>query len=273
MDGTGSFIDQLRWWRKRRGLSQLALAHLADISQRHLSFLEVGRAQPSREMVLRLAAALELPLRQQNTLLLSAGFAPVWGEASYGTPALRQVQRALDHMMRQQEPFPALIVDRRWNVLRENEGSQRLTAFLNDTRKRPADPDNPVNLADVLLAPDILRPLMTNWPEVARDFVRFVHADAQADGLPETAALLQRLLRYPDVPKPFDIARIEESHEPVLTMEFVKNGQTLRLFTTIATLGTPQDVTAQEIRIECFFPGDEATEGLFRDWAAQDGPR
>ena len=141
--------------------------------------------------------------------------------------------------MTQQEPFPAVVVDRCWNVLREKEGSQRLTAFLNDTPKRPADPDSPVNVADVLLAPNILRPLMPNWAEVARDFIRFVHADAQTDGSPDTAALLQRLLAYPDVLKPLDTDRIEESHEPGLTMEFVKNGVPLRLYPTIATLGTP----------------------------------
>ena len=132
-------------------------------------------------------------------------------------------------------------MDRCLNVLREKEGSQRLTAFLNDTPKRPADPDNPVNVADVLLAPNFLRPLMPNWAEVARDFIRFVHADAQTHGSPDTAALLQRLLAYRDVLKPLDTDRIEESHEPVLTMEFVKNGVPLRLYPTIATLGTPQD--------------------------------
>lgn len=142
---------------------------------------------------------------------------------------------------------------------------------MNDTPQRPADPENPVNLADVLLAPDILRPLMPNWAEIAGAFVRVVHADAQADGSPETAALLARLLAYPDVPKPFDVSRIEEPQDPVLAMEFVKNGIPLRLFTTITTLGTPQDVTAQEIRIESFFPSDDATERVFREWAAAPG--
>ena len=262
------FIEQLRWWRKRRGFSQLSLALRAEISQRHLSFLEVGRARPSREMVLRLSAALELPLRQQNALLLASGYAPVWSEAPLGGRELSLVNRALDHMLDQQEPFPALVVDRRWNVLRENHGSQRLTAFLAGAPKRPADPDSPVNLADALLAPDVLRPMVTNWPEVAGAFVRVVQADAQADGSVETATLLDRLLSYPDVPRPFDIASIEEPQEPVMTIEFVRDDLPLRLFTTIATLGTPQDVTAQEIRIESFFPSDDATERVFREWAA-----
>ncbi|NKB57337.1 MAG: helix-turn-helix domain-containing protein [Alphaproteobacteria bacterium] len=261
------FMSQLRWWRKHRGLSQLDLAHHADVSQRHVSFLEVGRALPSREMVLRLSAALEMPLREQNALLLAAGFAPVWNESSFGEPALMLVNQALDHILDQQEPYPALVVDRRWNVLRENEGSQRLTSFLNDTPKRPADPANPVNLADVLLAPDILRPIIVNWTEVAQSFVRAVQADALADGSAETAALLTRLLGYPDVPKPFEIPRIEAPQEPVLTIEFLKDGTSIKLFTTIATLGTPQDVTVQEIRIESFFPSDAATADLFRDWA------
>ncbi len=261
------FMSQLRWWRKHRGLSQLDLAHHADVSQRHVSFLEVGRALPSREMVLRLSAALEMPLREQNALLLAAGFAPVWNESSFGEPALMLVNQALDHILDQQEPYPALVVDRRWNVLRENEGSQRLTSFLNDTPKRPADPANPVNLADVLLAPDILLPIIVHWTEVAQSFVRAVQADALSDGSAETAALLTRLLGYPDVPKPFEIPRIEAPQEPVLTIEFLKDGTSIKLFTTIATLGTPQDVTVQEIRIESFFPSDAATADLFRDWA------
>lgn len=272
MANSSAFIAQLRWWRKHRGLSQLGLAHHADVSQRHISFLEVGRALPSREMVLRLAAALDMPLREQNALLLAAGFAPVWGESSFGEPELSLVNQALDYILEKQEPYPALVVDRRWNVLRENQGSQRLTSFLNDTPKRAADPNNPVNLADILLAPDILRPVIANWPEVAQSFVRVVQADALADGSEETAALLDRLLGYPDVPKPFEVPRIEAPGQPVLTIEFLKGTTAIKLFTTIATLGTPQDVTAQEIRIESLFPSDAATADLFRLWADTEVP-
>lgn len=266
------FAAQLRWWRNHRKLSQLDLALMAGVSQRHVSFLEIDRTRPSRGMVARLADALDLPLRQQNTLLLAAGFAPIWRESVLDGPELAAVTRALDHLLAQQEPYPAVVVDRRWNLLRQNLASRRVTGFLTDTPPRPPDPAAPVNLADMLLAPDGLRPLIVNWPEVARSFVRVVQADAQADGSDETAALLRRLLGYPGVPAPAEIPAIEAAHDPVLSMDFVKDGVALRFFTAITTLGTPQDVTAQEVRIETFFPSDDATAERLREWADRDGP-
>jgi transcriptional regulator with XRE-family HTH domain len=262
------FGSHLRWWRARRGLSQLDLASAAGTSQRHVSFLESGRAQPSREMVLRLAAALGVPLRQQNALLLAAGFAPAWRESDLTAPELAAVNHALDHMLAQQEPFPAVVVDRRWNLLRANAGAGRLTAFLTAPAPAPAA-TGPVNLAEWLISPDGLRPLLVNWPEVAVHFLRGVQADAITDATPETADLLRRLLGYPGVPALSHVPALEEPPSPVLAMHFRKGRTSLRLFTTIATLGTPQDVTAQELRIECFFPADEATAQIFKDWAAQ----
>jgi transcriptional regulator with XRE-family HTH domain len=262
-----SFGARLRWWRARRGLSQLDLAGTAGTTQRHVSFLESGRAQPSREMVLRLAAALDVPLRQQNALLLAAGFAPAWRESDLAAPELAAVNQALDHMLAQQEPFPAVVVDRRWNLLRANAGAGWLTAFLTGPSPPPASTGT-LNLAEWLMSPDGLRPLLVNWPEVAIYFLRGVQADAIADGTQQTADLLRRLLAYPGVPALSDVPALEELPSPVLTMHFRKEETSLRLFTTIATLGTPQDVTVQELRIECFFPADEATAQVFKDWAA-----
>jgi len=262
-----SFGARLRWWRARRGMSQLDLAGAAGTSQRHLSFLESGRTAPSQAMVLDLAAALDLPLRQQNALLLAAGFAPVWRESDLTAPALAQVNGALDQMLAQQEPFPAFVVDRRWNLLRANEGAARLTAFL--TGPAPADPApaKSVNLADALVSPEGLRPFIVNWEEVAVHFLRGVQADAVADGTPETAALLKRLLAYPGLPVLSQGPVIEEAPVPVLAIHFRKGETSLRLFTTIATLGTPQDVTLQEIRIENFFAADDETARIIRGWA------
>lgn len=262
-----SFGSRLRWWRKRRTLSQLDLACTAGTSQRHVSFLESGRTQPSREMVLCLAGALDVPLRQQNALLLAAGFAPIWRESDLAAPELATVNQALEHMLAQQEPFPAVVVDRRWNLLRANGGAGRLTAFLTEPPPTPA-PAGTVNLAEWLLSPDGLRPLLVNWQDVAIHFLRGVQADAIADVTPETADLLQRLLDYPDVPALLHASSLEEPQSPVLAMHFRKGGTSLRLFTTITTLGTPQDVTVQEIRIECFFPADADTSQWFRNWAA-----
>jgi transcriptional regulator with XRE-family HTH domain len=265
------FGSRLRWWRERRGLSQLDLAGAAGTSQRHVSFLESGRTQPSREMVLRLAAALDVPLRQHNALLLAAGFAPAWRESDLAAPELAMVNQALDHMLAQQEPFPAVVVDRHWNLLRANAGAGWLTAFLTGPSPAAASP-GAVNLAEWLMSPDGLRPFLVNWPEVAIYFLRGVQADASADGSQETADLLRRLLAYPGVPALSHTPALEELPSPVLAMHFRKGQTSLRLFTTIATLGTPQDVTVQELRIECFFPADEATSQLFKGWAT-DAPR
>src|SRR5688572_16834257 len=258
MPNDASFADQLKAWRGRRGLAQLALAGRAGISQRHLSFLELGRASPSREMVDRLAGALDLPLRQHNTLLLAAGFAPEWRQ-----PDLADVTRALDYILAQQEPYPAVVIDRHWNLLRANAGAVRLVEFL----VGPIAPGMAINLADALVAPDVLRPYLVNWTHVVRHFIRSVEADARADGLAETAALLDRLMAYHGVRTALNQASNGADGGPVLAMHFQKQGTALRLFTTIATLGTPQDVTLQELRIESFFPMDEVTAALLRSWA------
>src|SRR5262249_27498616 len=207
---------RLKSWRAQRGLPQLALASGAEISQRHLSFLESGRAEPSRDMVLRLCAVLDIPLRQQNALLLAAGFAPVWRESNLDSPELEEIDRALDLMLELQDLYPAFVVDRRWNLLRANRGAGELVVLL-----LGAAPTGPVNLADALVAPDVLRPFIINWEDVAVHFLRSVQADAIADGTAETAALLARLTAYPGVPPLSRIAPLE-THTPVLPIHFAK---------------------------------------------------
>jgi transcriptional regulator with XRE-family HTH domain len=246
------FPSRLMWWRSRRGLSQLQLAMAAACSQRHISFLELGRTKPSREMVLRLSAALDLPLRQSNELLLAAGY------------SLAPIRAALDYMLAQQEPFPAVVVDRRWNLLQANKGAGALVEFL----VGPVAPGTAINLADALVAPDVLRPYLVNWSDVVRYFVRSVEADAAADATPETAALLDRLLAYKDVQATIAQTPLAVAEAPILPMHFQKGHVSLRLFTAIATLGTPQDITLQELRIESFFPMDDETRAVFRRWAA-----
>ena len=169
-------------------------------------------------MVMRLAAALDVPLRQHNALLMAAGFAPVWRQTDLAAPELSDISRALDYMLAQQEPFPAVAVDRHWNLLRSNSGAVRLVEFL----VGPLAPDTPINLADALVAPDVLRPLLVNWPDVVRYFVRSVQADATADGTPETAALLERLLGYEGVRAAVYATPAEWSITPVLPMHFRK---------------------------------------------------
>jgi transcriptional regulator with XRE-family HTH domain len=264
-----TFASRLRWWRRHRGLSQLELAGRAGISQRHLSFLELGRASASRPMILRLAEALNVPLRQHNTLLLAAGFAPAWRQTEFGAPGLAQVTSAIDFMLAQQEPFPAVAVDRHWNLLKANGGAVRLVEFL----VGPLPPGAPVNLADALVSPDVLRPYLENWEEVVRYFIRSVEADAAADGTDETSALLDRLLAYKGVRAAMRKPPGEDDGDAVLPMHFCKGTTRLALFTAIATLGTPRDVTAQELRVESFFPLNGETAALLRAWGMRKAQR
>jgi transcriptional regulator with XRE-family HTH domain len=260
-----AFGRLLKDWRGRRGFSQLDLALATHTTQRHLSFIESGRAKPSREMILRLAATMNLPLRQQNMLMLAAGYAPLWRERDLSAPDLAVVNSALDYMLAQHEPYPAFVIDRCWNLLRANRGAVSLTEFLTGATS-PMTPSEPVNLAVALLAPAGLRPFIVNWQEVALHFLRGLEADARADGMPGTVELLDRLLALPDVPALSHLMAPEEGQSPVLPMHFQRDGVSLRLFTTIATLGTPRDVTLEEIRIEFFFPMDEPTARAFRSW-------
>jgi hypothetical protein len=239
----------------------------ARTTQRHLSFIESGRAAPSRDMVLRLAATMDLPLRQQNALLLAAGYAPAWRERALSAPGLEAINRALDYILGQHEPFPAFVVDRRWNLLRANRGGVKLTEFLTGPVAASPPSAEPINLAMALMSPDGLRPLIANWTEVAVHFLRGVQADAQSDGTPETHALLTQLLALPDMPSLSEALAPDDAQAPVLPIHFRRGETSLRLFTTIATLGTPRDVTVAEIRIECFFPMDETTEAICRSWS------
>jgi transcriptional regulator with XRE-family HTH domain len=261
-----AFGRLLKEWRGRRGFSQLGLALAARTTQRHVSFIESGRAIPSRDMVLRLGATMAVPLRQQNALLLAAGYAPAWQERDLSMPDLAAVNSALDHMLSHHEPYPAFVVDRCWNLLRANRGASNLTEFLLGPARAETPPE-PVNLAMALVSPDGLRPYIVNWQEVVLYFVRGVQADAHADGAPATAGLLERLLGFAGVAGLSETMPWEADRAPVLPIHFRRNDTSLRLFTTIATLGTPRDVTLEEIRIEFFFPMDDPTAQVFDRWA------
>ncbi len=265
------FGPLLRTWRRRRGASQLSLALQSGVSQRHVSFLESGRARPSREMVVQLSAALDVPLRQRNALLLAAGFAPVYRESNLAAPELAPVRQAIARMLKQQEPYPAVVVDRLWNLLDANEAAAAFTMFLNGGPPPPPPPGKGPNLLRDLLDPKRLRTKLANWEEVARYLVSTTYAEILADGgEPQALAFVEEVMAYPDVPASFRRVRFDDRPPPVLTLDFIVGGKALSVFTTIATLGTPQDVTLQEVRIECFFPADDRSDALFRSLAAKD---
>jgi transcriptional regulator with XRE-family HTH domain len=264
------FGPMLRTWRRRRGASQLALALQSGVSQRHVSFLESGRARPSREMVVQLSTALDVPLRQRNAMLLAAGFAPAYRESNLAAPELLPVRKAIDHILRQQEPYPAIVIDRLWNFIQGNEAATAFTVFLFEGPP-PAPPSGkPPNVLHWLLDPKALRPKIANWEEVARHLVSTTYAEILADGgEPKALAFIEEIMGFPDVPASFRKLRFEERPQPVLTLDYVVGGKSMSVFTTIATLGTPQDVTLQEVRIESFFPADDRSDALFKSLAAK----
>ncbi len=264
MDRAESHLGRLiRHWRARRHLSQLDLAGEAGVSTRHVSFIETGRARPSREMVLQLARALDVPLRDRNDLLTAAGFVPVYQATELDAPALAQARRALEFVLKAQEPYPALVLDRHWNVLKVNDGSARVQAFFLDP-KAVAEL-GPPNAMRLMFHPRGFRPSIVNWEATAASLVQWLHRDVAAGfGGDETRRLLKELLAYPDVPRHWQTLDLDASTAPFLPIELSKDGLTLRYFTTLTTLGTPHDITLQELRVESFFPADEATEQASR---------
>jgi len=247
----------LRHWRAARRVSQLDLALDADVSSRHLSFVETGRAQPSREMVLRLAEALEVPLRERNALLLAAGYAPLYRETGLGAPEMVDARHAVEFILDKQEPYPAIVVDRHWNLLLANPATHRFLALF-----LPGPPAGPVNVMRLIFDPQGVRPFVENWEEVARHLVERVHREAAGPPDETTRALLQELLGYPGVPSDWRTPQLDRVPAPLLSIVYRKGDLRLSVFSTITTFGTPQDVTLQELRIECFFPADEATRVL-----------
>lgn len=256
--------ELLREWRAARRLSQLRLALDADISSRHLSYIETGKAQPSRVMVSRLADTLGMPLRERNALLTAAGYAPEYSETALGTPELAQARRAIELIVQHQEPYPAFVLNRCWDVVMTNRAAERVGGFLCGGSRH-------ANMVRQFFDPADLRAVVVNWEEVAGGLVRHLYDAAAA--WPSDArlrALLEEALAYPGVPKQWRTRQLSAAPPPLLTVRFRKDEQELRFFSTITTFGTPRDVTLDELRIECAFPADEATAEFCRALAHAD---
>jgi transcriptional regulator with XRE-family HTH domain len=256
-----SFPQLLRTWRQRRRLSQLALALESGVSQRHLSFLESGRARPSRSMILQLSESLDVPLRERNDWLVAAGFAPVFRARPLDDPRMSQVLSAVRMMLANHEPFPAIAVDRAWNVRLANRPFDLLVSIIGeDVWARVGGAER--NLMRLFFHPDGARPLITNWHAIAPLLWHRARREADALGGEDMQAVLADLGQYQDAETLW--AAEDTALVPVLPLEMEKDGMRVSLFTVIATFGTAQDVTADELRIESFFAADDATERLFR---------
>jgi transcriptional regulator with XRE-family HTH domain len=245
--------DLLRGWRQRRRLSQLDLANDAEVSARHLSFLETGRSRPSREMLLRLAERLEVPLRERNELLLAAGFAPAYGRRALDAPDMAAVTRALDLVLTAYEPFPALVVDRSWELVMANAGVAPLLDGVAGPLLEP-----PVNVLRLSLHPDGLAPRIANLPQWRSHVLHRLGREAYLTGDPGLAALHRELSALPggsDRSAPDGIA---------VPLRVRAGDEVLSFLSTVTTFGTAVDLTAAELSVEAFLPADERTADLLR---------
>jgi transcriptional regulator with XRE-family HTH domain len=250
--------ELLREWRKERRMSQLDVALEAGVSARHLSFVETGRAKPSREMVLMLAEHLEVPLREQNALLLAAGYAPAFSEMDLEDEQMRPVRDALDAILKGHEPYPAVIVDREWEIVASNSPAAVLLEGVSEELIAP-----PANALRITLHPDGMAPRILNFPEWSGHLLTRLHRQALLSQDSALAELERELLGYPGVEQASGLAEPEEMLFVPLRLR-LPNGAVLSMFSTIATFGTALDITLEELSIESFFPADEATKDYLR---------
>ncbi|HYH18839.1 MAG TPA: helix-turn-helix transcriptional regulator [Azospirillum sp.] len=251
-----SFGDLLRTWRQRRRLSQLDLACEANISTRHLSFLETGRSRPSREMILHLAERLDLPLRERNMLLVAAGFAPVFPERPLSDPALGAARRAVDLVLAGHSPFPALAVDRHWNLVAANRATERLMAGA-----APVLLQAPVNVLRLSLHPDGLAPRVANLPEWRAHLLARLGRQIEITADPVLATLMEELKSYP---VPASARPHQDYGGVVVPFHLATEVGVLSFFSTTTVFGTPVDVTLSELALEAFFPADPETAEALR---------
>jgi transcriptional regulator with XRE-family HTH domain len=247
------FSALLKYWRQKRGLSQLDLALSADVSARHVSFLETGRANPSREMILTLAAALDVPLREQNALLIAAGFPEAFAEEpSDALPPL--IERVLQRMFQQQEPYPMVVLDRAYDVIRANDAGMRIFPhFLVEA------PSGRLNIFRMLFDPKQARPFLADWERVARVLLSRLHRESLMRPSHVLSELLSELMAYPDVPESFRSPELSGVSEPVVSFRIKRGEVELAFMTTVTVFDAPQSVTLSELRVESYFPLDEKT--------------
>jgi transcriptional regulator with XRE-family HTH domain len=250
--------ELLKQWRGVRGRSQLDISVDTGTSQRQISFIESGRSTPNRSTLMNIAQALEVPLRERNALLLAAGYAPLYSDALWNSDEMRSVSKALERMIAQHEPYPAIVMDRYWNVLLTNEAAPRFFNCFIDMSARPS----PRNLLHLMFDPKGMRPFIAGWEALAKLLIQRVHREAVGHVVNQkTKDLVTDLLAYPNVQSDW---RVPErlTVMPMIPMSFVKDGAMMNYFSLVTTVGTPQTIAAQELRVECMYPADDETEIL-----------
>ena len=254
------FGPLLREWRQRRRISQLDLACEGNISTRHLSFLETGRARPSREMVLHLAEQLDIPLRHRNSLLTAAGFAPVYREGQLTDPGLRAARQAMEAVIHGHMPYPALAVDRHWTLVASNDAVAPLMAGVDAALLEP-----PVNALRIALHPQGLAPRTLNLPAWRGHLLSRLGRQVELNPDPALAALLEELRAYPAPPG----APVSDPLDMVVPLELASEWGPLSFISTTTVFGTPMDITLSELAMECFYPSNEATAAILMRTAAR----
>ncbi|WP_428267288.1 helix-turn-helix domain-containing protein [Haliangium sp.] len=260
----GLFPALLKYWRRQRGMSQLDLSLAAEVSARHISFLETGRAAPSAEMILRLGAALNMPMREQNAMLSAAGFERAFAEPDAAEGVGAEVERVLSMMLAQHEPYPMVVMNRTYDLLRSNQGAQRLVStFVAD----PTALTPPLNVLHLLFDPRLTRPFIRNWTQVARMLVARLHREALAAPYDaELNDLLEGLFDYPEVPPGWRQPDFAVPMTAALTVELVRDELQLNLLTTLTVFSVPHNATIEDLRVESYFPTDDATVAAFQRW-------
>jgi transcriptional regulator with XRE-family HTH domain len=258
--------ELLRQWRQRKRLSQLELACEAEISSRHLCFVETGRSLPSREMLLHLSRILDVPLRDRNQLLLAGGYAPVFKETPLQDSDLRLARQAVELMIHSHEPYPALAFDRRWTLVTQNKAHARLLRGVDEELLRP-----PVNVLRLALHPGGLAPRIVNLVEYRAYVFKRLRRDTAVTDDPLPASLLDEFSSYPiaDGHSPIEAAATDSKYTGmVVRIQLVIEGASLSFFTASTIFGTPLDITLSELAIESYFPADQRTADILREWEA-----
>jgi len=253
------FGAMLSAWRSIRKVSQLELALATGVSQRHISFVESGRAQPSRELILKLSGGLDLPLRTRNELLLAAGYAPVYRERLLELAEMKPAREALDRILKHHDPYPAIVTNAAWNIVMKNQAASRIIAFCEmGNGSSPFTADAPPNFMRLMFNKDGLRPHILNWNETGSALMNRLRREAIANPTSPSAELFRDLSKDAERPCGKNFKQ-DDLPDPILSLELLIGGTHLRLFTMFTTFGTSQDIALQELRIDMSFPADEAT--------------
>jgi transcriptional regulator with XRE-family HTH domain len=253
----------LRDWRQRRRRSQLDLALETGVSARHLSFVETGRSQPSPELLLALAEQLQMPLRERNTLLLAAGYAPRYRETKLDDPALTAARDAMERLIILHDPYPGVVIDQCWNVILANAAATALAAGLPPNLAGP-----PLNVFRACLHPDGLARATANFPQWAAYLLGQLHRLNAVTADPAVGELVREIDRYPTVTELGDWHQAARQQPPgvlLVPWQLELDGARLSLFSTVTTFAAPRDVTLAELAVELFYPADEPTATLLRD--------